>query len=61
MRKCEVSYQGKYKYSGKFHQWGSELDIDGEGPFTVGIIEKDDGSISLEVPESIKFTDLPCE
>lgn len=43
------------EYTGRFHWWGSAIGEDSEGPFTVGVVELDDGTIKTAMPEDVRF------
>ena len=59
LRKCKmmsgIKEPRKALYEGRFHQWG--LDNAGDGEYSVGIIERDDGTIKMVYAECIMFID----
>lgn len=62
LRRCTVQLDYKDENSvveGYFHRWGVDYEEfeTGPGPFSVGIVELDDGSVVQRAPSAIKFLD----
>lgn len=62
LRRCTVQLDYKDENSvveGFFHHWGVDYEEfeTGPGPFTVGVVELDDGSVVQRPASAIKFTD----
>ncbi len=55
----ESTKKGMVKKSGWFHSWGFEMyeNVEGDGNYSIGICEGEDGKIYTPCPEDIKFTD----
>ena len=58
-------YKGPYKdewTSGRFHQWGTESSGEGEGNYSVGIVEDDHThAVVTPTPERIHFGTDPSK
>lgn len=65
LRKVIVTTKGRdvEPYNGYFHSWGQEIGSHNRtmgnagSLITIAIIEKEDGTITTELPSSIKFDD----
>jgi hypothetical protein len=61
LRACwfRLSAHDKWR-GGYFHQWGTKLTVDGNNaPYTVAIVESNNGSVHNVLPENIDFGSTP--